>query len=102
MAASHLTSGERVRIYEALFLLNRSFQSVVRRLYDLDNTRIFNPQRLRELRGLTKELQSEANHYFVENLNGIEARDWFRFGKVRIARDHRLNPERPAFGQLKQ
>src|SRR5215469_859002 len=101
MAESHLTSGERLRVYEALFLLNRSYHLITRRLSDLDETRIFSAQKLRELRGLTRELQTEVNHYFVGNLEGIESRDWFRFGKVRIARDHRLNPERPAFNPHK-
>jgi hypothetical protein len=101
MAESHLTSAERVRIYRSLYRLNRLFHFVAVSLHDLDGIRIFNPERLRELRGLAKELQTEINYYFVENLEGIESADWFHFGKVRIARDHRLNPDRPAFGQRK-
>ncbi|HEY6254083.1 MAG TPA: hypothetical protein VI685_29365 [Candidatus Angelobacter sp.] len=36
MAGTHLTSGERVRIYETLFLLNRSFDRIVQPLQELD------------------------------------------------------------------
>lgn len=103
MAAPHLTSGERVRIYRSLYRLNRLFHFTAGCLRDLDGIRVFNAQRLRELRGLARELQAEINYYLVENLEGIESKDWYEFGKVRIARDHRLNPEeRPAFGQVKQ
>src|SRR5579864_6027700 len=97
MADSHLTSGDRLRIYQALFLLNRHFHLITCRLSDLDTIRIFPAQRLRELRGLTRELQTEVNHGLLNTLSGIEDIDWFHFGRVRIAKDHRLNPDRPAF-----
>lgn len=99
MATPHLTSGERLRIYHSLHRLNRLFHFIGISLHDLDRIRVFNPDRLRELRGLARELQAEINYYLVENLEGIESADWFHFGKVRIARDHRLNPDRPAFRQ---
>jgi len=99
LAAFHLTSGERVRIYRSLYRLNRLFHFAVGCLHDLDGIRVFSPQRLRELRGLTHELRTEINHYFADDLNRMEAEDWFHFGKIRIARDHRLNPDRPAFRQ---
>jgi len=51
---------------------------------------------------LTREMQTEINYYFVENLEGIESKDWYRFGKVRIAREHYLNPERPALAKRKK
>ena len=90
MAEIHLNSGERLQVYEVLFLLNRSFHSIVRRLQELDATRIFNPQHLKELRGLTQELQSEVNHHLLDTLHAAEEHDWYRFGKVRIARGRRL------------
>lgn len=90
MAEIHLNSGERLQAYEALFLLNRSFRSIVRRLQELDATRIFNPRHLRDLRGLTQELQSEVNHHLLDTLHAAEEEDWYRFGKVRIARDRRF------------
>jgi len=99
MAASHLTSGERVRIYRSLHRFNRLFHFAAGCLHDLDSIHAFNPNKLRELRGLARELQAEVNHYLVANLQRIEGQQRFHFGKVRIARDHRLNPERPPFRQ---
>ena len=99
MAEKYLNSAERVSIYDALSRLNRSFSNIVRNLYDLDETRIFSSRRLRELRGAANEMQCEINHYFTDNLEGIESRDWQHYGKVRIARDHRLNPARPALSK---
>ena len=90
MAETHLSSGERVQVYQSLFLLNRSFHSIVRRLLELQEAHIFSPQRLRDLRGLTKELQTEVNHGLLNTMQGIEGEDWYRFGKLRIARDKRL------------
>ena len=90
MANSHLTSGERLRIYEAIFRLNRSFHLIVCRLSELGKFRSFNPRTLAELRGLTQEMQVEINHQLLAKLNLIEADDWHAFGKVRIRRDKRL------------
>ena len=90
MANSHLTSGERLRIYEAIFRLNRSFHLIVCRLSELGKFRSFNSKKLAELRGLTQEMQVEINHQLLAKLNLIEADDWYIFGKVRIRRDKRL------------
>lgn len=68
-----------MQVYRALFLLNRSYHLIVCRLADLQELRIFSPTRLRELRGLTQEIQTETNFHL-----------WHRFGKIRNARDRRL------------
>ena len=83
MAKTHLTSGERLRTYEAIFLLNQSFHLIVCRLSDLGKLRIFNPTVLYELRALTQEMQTEINHHLLEKLNEVENKDWHSFGKVR-------------------
>jgi hypothetical protein len=90
MANSHLTSGERLQIYEAIFRLNRSFHLIVCRLSELGKFRSFNPRTLADLRGLIREMQVEINHHLISKLNTIEAEDWYTFGKVRIRRDKRL------------
>jgi hypothetical protein len=87
MANSHLTSGERLQIYEAIFRLNRSFHLIICRLSELSKFRSFNPRTLAELRGLTREMQVEINHHLVSKLSTIEDEDWYTFGKVRIKRD---------------
>jgi hypothetical protein len=90
MAVTNLNSGARRQVYEALFRLNRSYHLIVSRLSDLQNLRIFPAQRLRELRGLTQEMQTETNFHLLESLKAIETSDRYRFGKVRIAREKRL------------
>jgi len=87
MAKTHLTSGERLQVYQALFQLNRSFHFIIRHLIDLRRFRTFNPKRLAELRGLTQEMQVEINSYVAERLHTVENEDWGSFGKVRVLRD---------------
>src|SRR5215469_12006595 len=89
MAKTHLTSGERLQVYQALFQLNRSFYFIVLRLIELRSFKTFNPKRLAELRGLTQEMQVEINSYLAERLHTIENEDWGSFGKVRVQRDKR-------------
>jgi hypothetical protein len=97
MAAHNLNSAERLHVYEDLFRLNRSFANIVRKLLEMQDARVFNPNRLRELRGLTKELQSEINFHLLNTLHEIETADRYRFGKVRIAKDKRLHEPLPEF-----
>jgi hypothetical protein len=97
MAAHNLNSAERLHVYEDLFRLNRSFANIVRKLFEMQDARVFNANRLRELRGLTKELQSEINFHLLNTLHEIEMADRYRFGKVRIARDKRLHEPPPEF-----
>jgi len=89
MANTHLTSGDRLQVYQALFQLNRSFHFIIWRLTDLRRFRTFNPKTLAELRGLTQEMQVEINSYLAERLHTVENEDWGAFGKVRIRRDKR-------------
>ena len=97
MAEINLKPGQRLHVYRSLFRMNLSFINVIGVLHDLEDAEVFKPARLKELRGLTQEFQCEINHYLLGTLLPIEDADWFEFGKVRIAREHRLNPERPAF-----
>jgi hypothetical protein len=80
-----------------MFRLNRSMTRVSGVLIELDEMqKIFETARLKELRGLAREFQCLLNHYLVGTLLPVEDSDWYEFGKIGIARDHRLNPERPA------
>ena len=90
MAGSNLTSGRRMQVYRALFMLNRSYHLIVCRLSDLQELRLFSPSRLREIRGLTQEMQIETNFHLLDEIMAIERAEWHRFGKVRNARDKRL------------
>jgi hypothetical protein len=90
MAAPRLTSSERAEVYRRLFLLNRSFGLIVQRLDELAQTRIFSARELRELRGLTQEVQLEINTHLLGPLDSLEHDDWGEFGKVRVAMEKRL------------
>src|SRR5215470_17347988 len=89
MANTHLTSGDRLQVYKALFLVNRSFHFIIWRLTDLRRFRTFNSKTLAELRGLTQEMQVEINSYLAERLHTVENEDWGSFGKVRVLRERR-------------
>ncbi len=87
-ALPQLTSGERQNVYRQMFLLNRSFHSIVQRLDELK--RFFSPQDLKDMKGLTQEIQTEINHLVLSKLESVEEQDWAQFGKVRTALERRL------------
>jgi hypothetical protein len=90
MAAPRLTSSERAKVYRLLFLLNRSFDLIVQRLDELGQTGLFTSRDLREMRGLTQEIQLEINTLLLGPLDSLEHDDWGTFGRVRIAMEKRL------------
>jgi len=90
MAASRLTSSERAEVYRLLFLLNRSFDLIVQRLDALGQTGLFTARDLREMRGLTQEVQLEINTGLLDSFEPVEHDDWGQFGKVRMAMEKRL------------
>jgi hypothetical protein len=85
MAAPRLTSSERAEVYRLLFLLNRSFDLIVQRLDELGQTGLFTSRDLREMRGLTQEVQLEINTGLLDSFESVEHDDWAQFGKVRMA-----------------
>ena len=87
MAANNLSSGDRLEVYGHLYLLNRSFHYIVIRLKELDESEIFDSDRLEELRELAQELQTEINHYILDKFQAIEEQDWYLFGKIRARRE---------------
>lgn len=58
---------------------------------------MFSIYKMNVLRGLARELQSHISHEITDTMHEVEDDEWFRWGKVRIAWEHHLNPERPAF-----
>ncbi|HEY6351995.1 MAG TPA: hypothetical protein VI636_21580 [Candidatus Angelobacter sp.] len=87
MAKTHLTSGERLQVYAAVFRINRSFHFIVCRLIELRKFRRFNPKTLAELRAMTQEMQVEINHHLLERVTEVEHKDWHSFGKARASRN---------------
>lgn len=90
MAASQFTSGERMNVYRHLFLLNRLFHFIVQRLEELGKAGMFNARDLRDMIGLTQEVQLEINTTLLDPLHSIELNDHAQFGKVRNALEKRL------------
>jgi hypothetical protein len=95
MAAPQFTSGERQEIYRHIFLLNRSFHLIVQRLEALGKTSILNARDLRDMLGLTQEVQLGINTGLLDQLDPVENDDWAQFGKVRIAMEKRLKTPLP-------
>ncbi|HEY6349991.1 MAG TPA: hypothetical protein VI636_11335 [Candidatus Angelobacter sp.] len=102
MAASNLTSTDKFNVYDRLAQLNRSFDFTTDNLVELRQYGILDKKMLETFCGLAKELQSQINCKLLATLHENEDKDAFEFGKVRIARDHYLNAERPAFKQGKR
>ena len=88
--AVRLTSSRRAEIYRQIFLLNRSFDSIVQRLDELAGAGIFSSRDIREASGLAQEVQLEINTMLLDPLSSIEDADWGTFGKVRRAMEKRL------------
>lgn len=100
MAGSNLTSADKFNVYDCLAQLNRSFDFATDNLVELRQLGVLDKKQMETFCGFTKELQSQINHRTIETMRDREGKDAFDFGKVRIAREHYLNSERPAFGQL--
>ena len=85
MSSLKLNSRERQDVYRRLFLLNRSFGSIVQLLDELAQTPIFPARDLREMRGHAQQIQLEINSKLLPPLESAEQADHVQFGKVRTA-----------------
>jgi hypothetical protein len=56
------------------FLLNRSFDLIVQQLDQLGQTRLFTSRALREMRGLTQEVQLEINNGLLDSFERLKMR----------------------------
>lgn len=83
-----ITSADRVSIYRSMFLMNRAFHAAVTRLDELAG--LLGKRDLRDMRGMTQEIQTEINSLLLNRLESIENNDWAQFGKIRIALEKRL------------
>ena len=59
MAIPEFSSRESKEVLRLIALLNGSLQSVLMRLEELTNNRIFNPDYIKEIKTLTQEVQAE-------------------------------------------
>jgi hypothetical protein len=69
--------------YRTLYRMNRAFDFITEQLPVLAEAGMLEPKMLRTLVAFNRELQSEINQQLLGTFQGIEARDWARFGKVR-------------------
>lgn len=99
MAVIQFNSQEKSHAYLVLARVNNSFRNIIANLYDLEKDNVFDVKMLATFRGLTKELQSLLNCKLLSTLQDVEEKQAFEFGKVRIAWEHYLNADRPAFRQ---
>ena len=83
-----------MEVYRRIFLLNRSFHFIVVGLEELGKSSLLNARDLRDMLGLTQEVQLEINTGLLNQMDSIENDDWAQFGKVRIALEKRLKTPR--------
>ncbi|HZU30213.1 MAG TPA: hypothetical protein VFB79_03805 [Candidatus Angelobacter sp.] len=87
---------------------SKSFYSTViliwflQQLDDLAQARILNARKIREMSGLTQEVQLEINTLLLGPLDALEHEDWGTFGKVRIAMEKRLRDPNDVFIHAEQ
>jgi hypothetical protein len=87
----------KFRVYALLYQLNLSFNSVIAHLHELEQTGMFQKPKVRVLRGLTRELQSQISHDITDKMHEVEDDEWYRWGRVRVAWEHHLNPDKLPF-----
>ena len=71
-------------------LLNSAFDSIVQRLEELGKSRLLNSRDLKDMLGLTQEVQLEINTAVLNTLETVESDDHAHFGKVRLSLEKRL------------
>lgn len=71
-------------------MLNNAFDSVVQRLNELGKAGLLNIRDLKDMLGLTQEVQLEINTTLLNTLESLESDDHAHFGKVRLALEKRL------------
>ncbi len=95
MARTYLR--RKLETYQALAGINQNFHAISHHVHALEGMGFFPGPKMRVFQGLIRELQSSISHDVCDRMHEIEDGDMFEFGKVRIAWEHHLNPDRPAF-----
>ena len=90
MAAPVFNSRERAEVYRRMAMLNSAFDSIVQRLDELSKAGLLNSRDLKDMLGLTQEVQLEINTTVLNTLESLESDDHAHFGKVRLALEKRL------------
>jgi hypothetical protein len=95
MARNHLK--RKLESYQALAFINTHFEAIAGHVQNLGQKGFFRTPKMRVFHGLVRELQSQISHDLCDQMHTVEDKDMLEFGKVRIEREHYLNPDLPAF-----
>jgi hypothetical protein len=77
------TKQPKAPTYLTLYRLNRSFDIALEQIRELARLGFLNRPMLRTFENFTQELQADVNQHILSELEPIEDRDWFHFGKFR-------------------
>ena len=84
----------KLRAYEAVYLLNRSFQAALLSLERLEQLGIFRLEYLNEYKVRIEHTRAEANEELIDSLQQQEADDSFRFDEMqRYWENQRKDPD---------
>ena len=76
----------KLRIYEAVFFLNRTFEAAINAVDRLENLEFFANDYLTALKTQVEYLRAEANSHLAENLQEYEENETFRLEEIK--REH--------------
>ena len=77
-------------VYEALGELNLNFDALGAEINRLENSKAIPRETIQLYRSMTEELRSVINHRVTGVLHSREAKDAFRFGRLRARQEKRL------------
>jgi hypothetical protein len=71
-----------MRVFEALYLFNRSFEAAIHAVGQLERLEFFQNADLPAVHNRLEELRSETNEVLAENIHDYEQEESFRFGEL--------------------
>src|SRR5215471_21361424 len=87
-------SSTKLRAYEAVYWLNRSFQAALLCFERLERLAIFRAEHLNEYKIRMEQTRAEANEELSERLHEVEMEDAARFERMaRFYEDRRKDPD---------
>ena len=87
---SHVFKQQKYPLYQALYNLNTAFQTIAFEIERIDDYEAVPLDTLRRYRAQAEELRAGINHRVTGVLLAREERDWYTYGKERIAQEKRL------------
>ena len=72
----------KIRVFEALYLFNRSFEAAIHAVDQLERLEFFQHADLPSVHNRLEEMRSETNRSLAENIHEYEEKEAFRFGEL--------------------